>query len=184
MAIPSFQNIAAAVLKEKIKELPKSILTFDPGETTGWSSWAKEIDAKEPPKLVKWGQLNTKTLRNAIELEESVKNLLMGSNDTSRPNVVVIEDYRIYEWKTDEHAWSSVHTIQLIGLIKTYCIQNNIPYVMQSAQIAKQFATDEKLKDWDFWQPGMRHARDAIRHGIYYILFNSQKKFNDEGYVV
>jgi hypothetical protein len=41
----------------------------------------------------------------------------------------------------------------------------------QMATTAKTFVTDEKLKQWGFWQEGMRHSRDAIRHGLYFLLF-------------
>jgi hypothetical protein len=37
---------------------------------------------------------------------------------------------------------------------------------MCGAGLAKGFATDDKLKAWGFWQPGQRHARDAIRHAL------------------
>jgi hypothetical protein len=32
------------------------------------------------------------------------------------------------------------------------------------------------LKKWDFWKPGMRHSRDAIRHGIYWLLITNRPK--------
>jgi hypothetical protein len=39
------------------------------------------------------------------------------------------------------------------------------------ASQAKAFVTDQKLKEWGFWKEGMRHSRDAIRHGLYFLLF-------------
>ena len=48
---------------------------------------------------------------------------------------------------------------------------NNIPTHKQMASTAKTFATDKKLREWGFWERGMRHARDAIRHGCYFLLF-------------
>lgn len=42
---------------------------------------------------------------------------------------------------------------------------------MQMAAQAKGFVDDDKLKAWGFWIKGKKHARDAIRHGVYYLLF-------------
>jgi len=39
---------------------------------------------------------------------------------------------------------------------------------MCGAGLAKTFANDDKLEAWGFWRKGQKHARDAIRHGIYF----------------
>lgn len=39
---------------------------------------------------------------------------------------------------------------------------------MVGAGLAKTFADDVKLAAWGFDAPGMRHAKDAIRHGCYF----------------
>jgi hypothetical protein len=87
----------------------------------------------------------------------------------------VFENYQIYEWKNADHSWSQVPTIQIIGCIKTLCKQHKISYSSQTAQVAKQFCTDEKLQQWGYYKAGMRHGRDAIRHGCYFLLFRPQK---------
>lgn len=43
--------------------------------------------------------------------------------------------------------------------------------IKQMAVTAKNFCTDDKLKQWGFWQAGQKHARDSIRHGCYFLLF-------------
>ena len=188
-----FPELVGKVLTEdKIAKIPVTILTLDPGETTGWAIWHRTewfpdgIVRENPivgvayPKLFETGQADTKKLHTALSEPTSIAGLIKSFG----PDLVVMEDYRIYEWKAEEHSWSSVHTIQLIGLIKTLCIQQNIPFVLQSAQVAKQFCTDDKLESWGYWQKGMRHARDAIRHGAYYLLFGSQKSYDPDGYVI
>lgn len=45
---------------------------------------------------------------------------------------------------------------------------------MQGAGIVKTFCNDEKLKGWGFWKVGERHARDAIRHGAYFLIAGKQ----------
>ena len=39
---------------------------------------------------------------------------------------------------------------------------------------AKGFVTDAKLKEWGLWQDGLRHSRDAIRHGIYFLVVSNK----------
>jgi len=180
-----FPELMTKVLKpEVIQALPKCILTLDPGETTGYSVWKpnSKFTWSEAP-LYEANQVKTKTIRQAIARETSKEQSLYSLFAGFAPDLVVFEDYRVYGWKTEEHAWSSVHTIQLIGYIKSECITRGIPFVIQSAQVAKQFCTDEKLDTWGYYKPGLRHGRDAIRHGAYYILFGSQKEYDSEGYV-
>ena len=53
---------------------------------------------------------------------------------------------------------------------------DTIPIAYQMAFQGKGFATDARLKEWGFWKEGMKHSRDAIRHGIYYLLVTNLKK--------
>lgn len=96
--------------------------------------------------------------------------------DTYRPNFVVYEAYHVYKWKLEEHTFSRVPTIQIIGCLRTHCILRDIPNDEQTAQIGKGFATDAKLKLWDLYLPGLVHARDAIRHGAHWLLFHKDAK--------
>jgi hypothetical protein len=138
-----------------------TVLSLDPGETTGYALFETTPTSAN---MVYFGQVKTWELDKAII---AFTHLL----DTYKPNIVVFEAYRIYEWKTDQHTNSEVPTLQVIGCLKTLCIQRSIPFTDQSAQVAKQFVTDEKLTAWNFYHAGVRHARDAIRHGAYYLLF-------------
>ncbi len=138
-----------------------SILAFDPGETTGYAFFQSTRDAAT---LVYQGELETWPLDKALpQISGLISNL--------KPGLVIHESYRVYEWKAETHSWSDVPTLQLIGSIKTLCLQNNVPFAEQSAQMAKSFCTDDKLKNWGMYIPGKRHSRDAIRHGCRYLLF-------------
>ena len=44
------------------------------------------------------------------------------------------------------------------------------------AQQAKGFVTDAKLKEWGMWDIGHKHARDACRHCVYYLVSQKPKK--------
>lgn len=138
----------------------KRILVFDPGHTTGWAFF-------EYGTLVDMGEIDTTSITSCIENALPLYH-------TYAPEIVVMEDYRIYKWRQKQHVGSEVLTIQIIGCLETLAIQDFVNHVVkQPAQIAKGFCTDKKLKEWDMYQPGIRHARDAIRHGCYYIMFGA-----------
>lgn len=88
-----------------------------------------------------------------------------------KPDFIVYEDYKVYSQKLNSHAFNPIFTVRLIGAIETYCQTNGVKAHKQMATTAKNFVTDDKLKQWGFWQEGMKHARDAIRHGCYFLLF-------------
>lgn len=139
--------------------IPHRLLCLDPGKTTGWCVF-------EDGRLTKWGQVENCFDDKNISIDGMMK--LFKEVD---PDYVVYEDYKVYSNKLDRHAFSPVMTVRLIGMIETYCQLENIPTHKQMATTAKTFCTDEKLQQWGFWQQGMRHARDAIRHGCYFLLF-------------
>ncbi len=92
-----------------------------------------------------------------------------------RPSVpkVVIEDYRVYTWKADDHKLSSVFTVKVLGIFEAVALLYGYPVTLTGASLAKTFCKDDRLADWGFWEPGMRHARDAIRHATYQIVRQS-----------
>ena len=158
-----FSTFCRAVHKaKKVTPFIGTVLALDPGETTGWSIF-NSTDGKHY-NLVAQGQAKT------WEMPEAVKNLadLLA---TYKPDHVVHEVYAVYEWKAQDHSWSQIPTLRIIGCLETLCIQQSIPYSAQTAQIAKNFCTDDKLKVWNFYIKGARHARDAIRHGTYFLMF-------------
>lgn len=140
---------------------PGRLITFDPGETTGYSIW-------DNSKLVECGQLNTFQVRASVNtmrywLDQKFENI------PKDQRYVVIEEYRVYAHKAEGHAQDNMHTSRFIGSLETLLTLRGIKYEMRGAGLAKGFATDEKLKDWGMWQRGERHARDAIRHGVYFL---------------
>lgn len=133
-----------------------TLLSLDPGHTTGYAIW-------EDCEMVASGQ--SKTWTNDDLKFDQLKSLI------TKVDVVVMESYQVYDWKKDEHSWSQIPTVQVIGCIKTLCQLEKKPYYSQTAQVAKQFVTNEKLEKWGMWKVGERHARDSIRHGCYWLLF-------------
>lgn len=140
-----------------------STLCFDPGHTTGWAHYKGYT-------LTKSGEINTNDIGEAtIEVE-----LLISEY---QPNIVVIEDYRVYKWRAKHHAGSDMLTTRVIGCIETLALICHVPDIIkQPAHIAKGFCTDKKLREWGLYKIGEKHARDAIRHGAYYLIFGALRK--------
>lgn len=140
---------------------PTTMLCFDPGETTGFAVFQRGL-------LTECAQLPTHTLEKGIPIiHELIQKF--------QPDCIIYELYRVYAWKTESHSWDTLHTPRLIGGIETLGILTQIPTRGQMAQQAKKFCTTDKLQMWGYDQPGKPHARDAIRHGCYYLLFNHKK---------
>jgi len=134
---------------------PRTMISLDPGETAGWAIF-------EEGDYVDSGEAGPEhTMLEVYELITEVA-----------PDVVVMEDYRIYGWKAKSHAWSDLFTPRLIGAIELTCILEDVPLYRQMAQSAKGFCTDKKLRGWGFYKTGKPHIRDAIRHGCYWLLFD------------
>lgn len=153
----SFTDLLARLRGEA--RIPEKLLCLDPGKTTGWCLFEKG-------ELTRWGQLP-----NCFDDKNIDTSGLVHLLKEIDPDFVVYEDYRVYNNKLDRHAFSPVMTVRLIGAIETFCQMNEIPTHKQMATTAKNFCTDEKLQSWGFWKPGMKHSRDAIRHGCYFLLF-------------
>lgn len=159
-----FNQLRLAVNKQKSFKFDGILLALDPGETTGIACFACDDRAV----LTYANQVKTWPLEVGLpNMTKLLKEL--------EPKSVVFESYQVYEWKAKDHTWSQVPTLQVIGMIKTLCLQLGIEFHTQTAQVAKGFCTDTKLEEWGYWQSGMRHARDAIRHACYFMLFGPSK---------
>lgn len=141
-----------------------TVLALDPGETMGCAIFHRTAEETR----FRAGQIKMWPLEEITNFT----NLLNLCN----PDHIVFESYHIYGWKSDEHRFSEVGTIQIIGAIKTLAILRGIPYSSQTAQIGKGFCTDDKLEKWGLWLEGLKHARDAARHGVHFLIFGAPKK--------
>jgi len=144
---------------EKVRRAPTPhlLLSFDPGETTGWAYF---VD----------GELRMRG-QHATSYE-----WLSSVFQTLKPTAVVCENYKVYASRAKQHVGSEVLTVRYIGAIELICQTMGVPLTMQMAFQAKGFCTDKKLKLWGMYQVALPHANDAIRHAVYYLLFHSDTK--------
>lgn len=129
------------------------LLAVDPGETVGWAVF-------DNLALAEAGQFSVINLE-AFDAFLTAK----------RPDHMVIENYRVYASKAARHVGSEVNTAQYIGILKFLADMYQVPYTLQMAHQAKGWVSDARLHQLGLFQVGRRHANDAIRHGVYYLLF-------------
>lgn len=132
--------------------LPRILLAIDPGGTTGYAVF-------EDLNLVKSGQ--------CVGSHSNMNKLI----DITQPDMIVCEDYLVYPWAAKTHKWSRVPTLRLIGGIEFKCAVAGLSLHLENAQPVKGFVTDKRLKEWGYYIEGKPHARDAIRHGCYFLTF-------------
>jgi hypothetical protein len=158
-----FNEFSAAVRKNKgVKAFEGVLLSLDPGEMTGWTVWL--CRAGEDDIRLAHGQLACWPLS---EFVAGFQWLL----DTYKPTFVVMESYHIYDWKLESHSFSDVPTLRIIGGMETILLQRQIGYTSQTAQMAKVFIHDDRLKAMGYWESGLKHSRDAHRHAMYFLCF-------------
>lgn len=162
----AWQGMLQASLNQGYAAQEHRIYAIDPGQTTGIAHFGFVA-----PSRMELLQLDT---QEAVAGYEAIKDDIVRLSQP--PEVIVCEDYKVYGWKADDHKWASLHTPQLIGAIKVLAYQLNIPIVFQMAIQAKQFVTDPYLERMGWYTPGMKHARDAQRHALYYKMFGKKDK--------
>lgn len=150
-------------------------ISFDPGETTGWASFDEE------GRLHKAGY--SKGLDQFYDWLDS-HSTFEGCGDL---NTVIIEEFRLYPWKSDAQKWSQFKTVEVIGAIKFWArsismkmfpiwnIQHQIQVVEQPANIK---AIGYK---WAMCSPlpksnPRNHELDAYVHGVYYLQNKAIRK--------
>lgn len=134
----------------------QTIVSLDPGETTGVAVWEGSLER------IELFQLETKDIGQSYEMLEEI--LLH-----FKPDHLRVEEYRIYNWMADSHSWSVLHTPQLIGAIKVLAHKHQVPLTLKLAQHAKARWNDNVLKTCCLYSAGLHHARDASRHLFYYM---------------
>lgn len=144
------------------------IIALDPGETTGVAEYDGDVTIRVYQKM-------TKDIGQSYDwLQEKLSSGWTDSPGFSipwKPVHLRYEDYRVYEWKAQDHAWSPVHTIQWIGAIQVASHVSGVPSSCIMASHAKAFWTDAKLDLFNLNPRGLRHGRDALRHLLYYLCF-------------
>lgn len=146
----------------------KSILVFDPGESTGWCFQSAA------------GTVYGGTARkDHLEVAQLIR--------VTKPGIVVLESFHLYPQMAKSLSWNSFYPCETIGVIKVICMELGIPVVEQAPGVKKYFGGFQS--DWDtigmlpanlqpFTKGVTEHTKDAYMHYKYFMR-NGFKKFQD-----
>lgn len=128
-------------------------LSIDPGISTGYATFRANGDL-----------IRTGTLREGKEELYPFLNFIALNIKTLD---VVVENYRLYPWKSMSQSWSSLETVRFIGAIDFWATKNKFPVHLQDPAvkgIAYKWAGLKVPKNHD-----MSHETDAFVHGVYFL---------------
>lgn len=145
--------------------MPTRWLTVDIGESTGYALWSENRylgGGTAPMEDFVYAVGNPLTPRHRHRDTE-----LLGR--VSGWELIVIEDWQLYEWKAQDLIWDKQLTVRGLGALQYIAFALDRPCVLQPAKIkdAAKAAGAEEL----FLRPlhPNRHQNDAIMHGVHYL---------------
>lgn len=131
--------------------MKERVVAFDPGGTVGYAVLAPPLSLTVASEV---RADDEDALQRAIECVVALA------------NIVVVEEFRLYPWRSDKLSWDEGVTQQVIGRIRAECQKRRKPVVMQPASVKRLVPNDVlKAADIDLRGP---HAMDAARHALYY----------------
>jgi hypothetical protein len=144
------------------------VLGLDPGGTTGWALYDAELlpspDDDGQDELVEQrltvGHFGPH--EHHLELYEAMEHWQI------HDFTIVCESFEFRQGKQRHNI--NLMSKEYIGLVKMFNQDRGAPAVFQTAGQAKPFVTDAKLKAMGWYHPGWKHANDATRHLVYYLV--------------
>lgn len=146
------------------------LVSIDPGGTTGWSVLGVHPEALCEPDVAilnnieHWshGQIGGDENDQAAEL--------LGLIDSWPGCCVLFEDFIL---RTSVSSREVLSPVRLTARVEfgLHLSGGDIPVFKQMPSEAKSVVTDERLRQWGFYQRegGLEHARDADRHGLTWL---------------
>lgn len=142
-----------------------TVLTLDPGGTTGWSIMGVHPEALLFPdvpilsNVEHWssGQLVGPEIEQAEEIVDIVEDW---------PGIaVVLESFVLRQQHVD------LAPVRITSMVDYALWHRHLQSFKQTPAEAKNTATDARLKSWGFYkrEGGMEHARDADRHALTFL---------------
>lgn len=158
-------------------------LSIDPSgsfvEGKGQSGWI----VMSGDQIETFGQIRANDFDTREEYWKAHSDLIESTN----PECVVIEDFRLYKTKAKGQTNSEMETSKLIGYLEMYGYNNNLDIKKQMASQAKSRFNDKILvhKKHITKDPSGRvyingvnvsgHIVDALRHALFYQLIERKK---------
>ena len=141
------------------------ILSLDPGGTTGWAVWNGEY-LVPGPKGFNSGQIGPH------EHHLDLYNFLCF--EQTHDFVVVCESF---EYRNEQRVNVELISREYIGVAKLFTAerQRGKKLILQTAGKVKPFWSDDKLRKLGLWSVGRKHANDAMRHLLHYMVFELER---------
>lgn len=165
-----------------------TVISIDPGGTTGWSRMVVHPEALVDPDVpiltnildrangqvraipVTPGGKAPKALNLALEERRCIRTLVSDVLRSWSGAALVIEDFLLRKKVMDRELLSPVRLCAALELAVEY-EGLGMTLHRQSPSEAKTMATDDRLKAWGLYARagGQQHARDADRHSITFL---------------
>lgn len=136
----------------------KTIVAFDPGETTGYA-------------VGQWYGGKDFTLKTAGELRWEDRFTILGMLQVHMPDYIVIEEFRLYQHRAMSQIGKVFPSSIVIGIIQAYTYQLGLldRITMQPASVRSSVKITSDVGS-------SMHVRDAYKHLRYFVIVNLLKK--------
>lgn len=134
------------------------VMAVDPGEETGWVFWWEDGSTKFGT-VMEYGEDDQMSFLARAEAWLAVH----GDRFTIVCETFVITTETAK--KSPQH-WS----LEIFGTLKYLAWKYRADFVSYSASSAKRFSKNDKLRAINWYRPGKRHATDAHRHLLLYLV--------------
>jgi hypothetical protein len=145
------------------------IVSLDPGGTTGYAVYHR--DGTEQERFNRYGGTWTWGHLGPDDHHEDLFALLC--LNYTKDMIVVCESFEFRQNRQRDNI--NLMSREYIGVAKLFGQREDTPVVFQSAAQGKGFVSDEKLKVMGLYIPGKKHAMDAMRHLVFYMV-NKQRR--------
>jgi hypothetical protein len=143
-----------------------TILSVDPGGTTGWCTFDAERFMSERI--------------GPVPAEAEFADFLIRADHwlASNDRVTVVCERYVVSMETVKKSRGDVNwSMESIGVLRHLCRKYGHTFVLQNVADAKKLASNELLKQVGWWARGQDHGRDAIRHLILWLATNRPDVF-------
>lgn len=141
------------------KKLSYKAIGLDPGKTNGYVIMEVHPDSAKDTEFIKYGQFNNE------EFNYWVNTVV---DEFGYPELVVCEDYRVFNHKAKAHAGSKLETSKIIGKTEFFCEDHGIKLIKQPAQnltVAQKWTEVKMPSNHD-----ISHWVSAYNHLMFYLI--------------